>query len=217
MYTHTCTLINAFLYSWICVAIYYSMTDGLMLPHSHKWFSAMVKNWIRIASDKCRHYTSKAITADSAITVTDEVMFSTSAVDTIGFLLQFGSFWQHLEWPDASVAYGYAVSVVQKISECALYYVGEVFKKLSHKDMFDEKGRFRASEKVSCFIVVTSFHLSLSLSLSLFLSLSFSLAPLPPTLPDLYGIPSFLISPSPFPSPALSHTCTYTLIILRCC
>ena len=119
-----------------------------------------------MATDKCKDYTAKAVAADSSITVTNEVMFSTSAVDTTGFLLQVGTFWKNLEWPVASVAYGYAISVVQGISECALFYVGEVFKKLSHADMFDEKGQFRATEKV--------ISLSRSLSLSLSLSLSHS-------------------------------------------
>ena len=125
-----------------------SMSDNLSVPHFHKWFKDMVESWIRAATNKCKDYTAKAIAADSEITVTDEVMFSTSAVDTTGFLLQVGSFWKHLDWPVASVAYGLAVSVMQKISECALFYVGEVFRKLSHDDMFDEKGRFRATEKV---------------------------------------------------------------------
>ena len=125
------------------------MSEDLRIPHFHKWFRDMVRNWIRVATDKCKNFTVKAITADSAISVTDEVMFSTSAVDTTGFLLQVGSFWKHLEWPVASEAYGFGVSVMQKISECALFYVGEVFEKLSHDDMFDEKGRFRATEKVS--------------------------------------------------------------------
>ena len=101
-----------------------------------------------MAIDKCKDYTAKAIAADSEITVTNDVLFSNSALDTTGFLLQVGSFWKHLEWPIASVAYGYAVTVVQGISECSLFYVGEVFKKLSHHNMFDEKGQFRATEKV---------------------------------------------------------------------
>ena len=146
------------------------MSKNLSVPHFHKWFKDMVRNWIRIATDKCKDYTAKAIAADSEITVTDEVMFSTSAVDTTGFLLQVGSFWKHLEWPVASEAYGFAVSVMQKISECSLFYVGEVFRKLNHDDMFDEKGRFRATEKVNN-------HHDFSLSLQLPLpSLSFSLS-----------------------------------------
>ena len=124
------------------------MSDSLSIPHYHKWFKDMVESWIRMAIDKCKDYTVKAIAGDSEITVTDEVMFSTSAVDTTGFLLQVGSFWKHLDWPVASVAYGLAVSVMQKVSECALFYVGELFRNLNREDMFDEKGRFRATEKV---------------------------------------------------------------------
>ena len=126
------------------------MYKDLKMHNFHKWFKDMVKNWVRMAVDKCKDYTVKAIAADSAMTaVTNEVMFSTSAVDATGFLLQVGTFWKHLEWPIASVAYGHAVSVMQAISECALFYVEEVFKKLGREDIFDREGRFRATEKVS--------------------------------------------------------------------
>ena len=124
------------------------MCGSLSIRNFHNWFKQGVQSWIRMAIDKCKDYTAKAIAADTEITVTNDVLFSNSALDTTGFLLQVGSFWKHLEWPIASVAYGYAVTVIQGIGECALFYVGEVFKKLSHKDMFDEKGQFRATEKV---------------------------------------------------------------------
>ena len=115
-----------------------------------------------MATDKCKDYTAKAIAADTSITVTNEVLFSTSAVDTTGFLLQVGTFWKNLQWPVASVAYGHAISVVQGICECALFYVGEVFKKLSHDDMFDEKGQFRATEKVIYLFLPPPLSFSLS-------------------------------------------------------
>ena len=125
------------------------MVDGLSLPHFHKWFKDMVRNWISIAMQRCKDYTVKAIAADSAITVTSEVMISPSAVDATGFLLSVGTFWKNLEWPVASVAYGHAVSVMEAISECALFYVEEVFKKLNREDILDGEGRFRVTEKVS--------------------------------------------------------------------
>ena len=138
------------------------MYKSLTMPHFHKLFQNMVKDWIQVATDKCKAYIVKAIAADTEITVTNDVMFSNSALDTTGFLLQVGSFWKHLKWPVASEAYGYAISVVVGISDCALFYVEEVFRKLTNKDWFDEKGHFRATEKV------VSPLLSLSLSLSLF-------------------------------------------------
>ena len=137
----------------------------------------MVKDWIQVATDKCKAYIVKAIAVDTEITVTNDVMFSNSALDTTGFLLQVGSFWKNLEWPVASEAYGYAISVVEGISDCALFYVGEVFRKLTDKDMFDEKGHFRATEKVlplTHSLPLFSLSLSLSLSLCLSRSLAFS-------------------------------------------
>ena len=150
------------------------MHKSLTIPHFHKLFQLMVKDWIQFATDKCKAYIVKAIAADTEITVTNDVMFSNSALDTTGFLLQVGSFWKHLEWPVASEAYGYAISVVVGISDCALFYVGEVFRKLTNKDMFDEKGHFRATEKVVSPLLSLPPSLSLSLPLSLPLSFSYS-------------------------------------------
>lgn len=132
------------------------MCEGdLLLPKCHKWFQEMVKNWIKLAIDKCNDYIIKAINVDSAITVTNEVQFSASAVDVTGFLLQIGCFWKHLEWPEAIAAYGFATTVMEEINACAQFYVGEVAKRLNHEDVFDEKGRFRATEKVSFMHVYT--------------------------------------------------------------
>ena len=131
----------------------------------------MVKNWVRLATDKCKDYIVKAVEADSSITVTNDVMFSSSALDTTGFLLQVGSFWKHLEWPVASVAYGYAIFIVEAIGKCALFYVGEVFKKLSHEDMFDEKGQFRATEKV---VTISFLRLACTIKILVLITLSVS-------------------------------------------
>ena len=126
-----------------------SKCDGLSILNFHKWlFKDMVNDWIRAAIAKCKDLITKAIAADSWITVTNDAMFSSSALDTTGFLLQVCSFWKHLEWPVASEAYGYAISVVKGISQCALFYMGEVFENLSHGDIFDKRGQFRATDKV---------------------------------------------------------------------
>lgn len=109
----------------------------------------MVKNWITLAVEKCNNLTVQAINADSAIAITDQVKFSTSAVDVTGFLLQIGYFWKNLNWPEAIAAYGFASTMMEEVNKCAQFYIEEVAKRLTPEDVFDEQGRFRATEKVS--------------------------------------------------------------------
>ena len=108
----------------------------------------MVKHWITVASERCKNLTVRAVEDDAAIAITDEVKFSTSAVDVTGFLIQLGNFWKNLEWPEMIAAYGFASIMMEEISTCAQFYVEKVAKRLSHEDVFDEQGKFRASEKV---------------------------------------------------------------------
>ena len=109
----------------------------------------MVKNWITLAVEKCNNLTVQAINADSSIAITEQVKFSTSAVDMTGFLLQIGNFWKNLNWPEAIAAYGFASTMMEEVNKCAQFYVEEVAKRLTPEDVFDEQGRFRATEKVS--------------------------------------------------------------------
>ena len=126
-----------------------SKCDGLSILNFHKWlFKDMVNDWVRAAIAKCKDLITKAIAIDTFIPVTNDTMFSSSALDTVGFLLQVGSFWKHLEWPVAFEAYNYAISVVKGVSGCVLFYVGEMVERLSADDMFDKKGQFRATDKV---------------------------------------------------------------------
>ena len=86
---------------------------------------------------------------DEIVKITKDLKLSTSAVDTRGFLHQMAAFWQHLDWPVASEAYGFAVSMIENMCCCAEFYVGKIFESLNSESLQDEHGRFKASEKVS--------------------------------------------------------------------
>ena len=43
----------------------------------------------------------------------DQARFSSSALDTEGFLLQLGLFWKNLEWPIATDAIGYLCTIIE--------------------------------------------------------------------------------------------------------
>ena len=146
----------------------YSVCDHLLLPQYHDWFKNMVKNWITLAADRCKKYIINAIEDDSAIAITEQVKLSNSAVDVTGFLIQLGNFWKNLEWPQAIAAYGFASNVMEEINSCAQFYVEKVAKRLTSEDVFDEQGKFRATEKVSSQCVVTDIFVSLLVTLQMY-------------------------------------------------
>jgi len=125
-----------------------SVRDGLQINKYHQWFKGMVNGWVQMATNRCKSRIQQAIQLDQVVQVTDEAKFSSSAVDTKAFLLQMGSFWKHLNWPVPAVAYGFTVTVMESICDCALFYVGAVYQSLADSDMYDERGRFRATEKL---------------------------------------------------------------------
>ena len=104
----------------------------------------MVQSWIFLSIDRCQERIKKAIELNE--TITSDVKISTSVIDTTGILLSVGEFWKHLDWPDASVSYGLMVTMIQKMCDCAQYYVGELYESLENE--YDEEGKFLASEKV---------------------------------------------------------------------
>ena len=53
-----------------------------------------------------------------------------------------------LEWPAKAEAFTFKISVVRSVCECALFYVSEVYNRLRPEDLFNQQGRFRATEKV---------------------------------------------------------------------
>ena len=110
-----------------------------------------------MASERCKNLTVRAVEDDSAIAIIDKMKFSNSAVDVTGFLIQLGNFWKNLEWPETIAAYGFASIMMEEISGCAQFYVEKVAKRLNPEDVFDEHGKFRASEKVyNCLLLICS-------------------------------------------------------------
>ena len=70
----------------------------------------------------------------------------------MGFIIQVGNFWKDLDWPDASVAYGLMVYMVQEMSDLAHFYVEQLYK--AHTHLYDEHGKFMTSEEVGPVIVM---------------------------------------------------------------
>ena len=128
--------------------IHCSIRNKLKILGFHKWFQEFVPGWIVVATDKCESRIRQAIELDEIVKITDDLQMSASAVDTNGFLLQMATFWQHLDWPVASEAYGYGGSLIQNMCNCVNLFIEEVFSGLSPEDLHDEHGRFHVSEKV---------------------------------------------------------------------
>lgn len=121
----------------------------LSMLNFHRWFEEFVPGWIKLAREKCESRIEQAIQLDEIVKITNDLSLSSSAVDTKGFLHQLAGFWQHIDWPVASEAYGFAVSMIENMCSCAEFYVGKIFVSLSSESLRDKQGRFKVSEKVS--------------------------------------------------------------------
>ena len=131
------------------LSYYCSYREKLSFLDFHKWFEEFVPGWIKLSRDKCESRIEQAIKLDEIVKITNELSLSSSAVDTKGFLHQMAAFWKHVDWPVASEAYGYAVSMIENICCCAELYVRKIFASLGSESLRDQHGRFKASEKVS--------------------------------------------------------------------
>ncbi|XP_064406610.1 protein unc-13 homolog D-like isoform X2 [Halichondria panicea] len=121
----------------------------LKIANFHTWFQSKVNQWINLATERCRSLIKKAIELDTVVQVTDDVQYSSSAVDGHSFLTLLMKLSDELEWPAKAEAFTFKISVVRSVCECALFYVSEVYNRLRPEDMFNQQGRFRATEKLS--------------------------------------------------------------------
>ena len=125
-----------------------SVRSNLAILGFHKWFKKFIPGWINVATEKCEARIRQAIELDEIVQITIDLKLSVSAVDTNGFLLQMANLWKHIDWPVASEAYCYAISLVEKTCNCASLFVREACNKLSPDDVCDENGSFVPSDKV---------------------------------------------------------------------
>ena len=136
---------------FVLYLVYCSVQKDLYLMKSLKWFERgnTVPLWIQTAIDKCKLYIRNAVADDSPVPVTDCVSYSTSAQYTEGSLLRMEDFWKNLDWPEPLMAHCYVVMVITGIIDCSLYYVSLSARSLDcGGDLFDERGNFRATDKV---------------------------------------------------------------------
>ncbi|XP_064406997.1 protein unc-13 homolog 4B-like isoform X2 [Halichondria panicea] len=121
----------------------------LQMANFHKCFQRNVNQWIDLATERCRSRIKQAIELDTVVQVTEDVQFSSSAVDGTEFLLLLMKLSDELEWPAKAEAFTFKIFVVKSVCECALFYVSEVYNRLRPEDMFNQQGNFRATEKLS--------------------------------------------------------------------
>ena len=74
----------------------------------------------------------------------DQPKFSSSAVDTGGFLLQLGNFWKNLEWPIATDAIGYLCIIIEVSKSGTL---------TGHIQYFEEEGSKRLGVPKEAFLL----------------------------------------------------------------
>eukprot|EP00731_Ephydatia_muelleri_P029246 Em0020g890a len=99
------------------------------LNSCHLWFIHFVGRWINLATTKCKKGIIEAIKDDKAIAITEDIGYSSSLVDTMTLLHNMVVFWKQLKWPDPEQAYSGLSVLIVSITDAALYYAVEVFKK----------------------------------------------------------------------------------------
>ena len=109
------------------------------------WFKSHVKSWMTLAISRCKDRILKAIELNE--TVTEKIKISTSAIDTVQFLIQVAEFWKNLDWPDPSVSYSMMVYMVQEMSDLAQFYVQQLYQ--ARVDSYSTLRHFSASDDVS--------------------------------------------------------------------
>lgn len=114
----------------------------------HEWFKYLVFHWIKEAATRCKDQIEKAIELDKVVEVTNDVKFSSSAVDASGSLIRLLTVKRDLEWPVLSERLLFTVAVVKEAIGCAMSYIETVFKSMKREYIFDSEGKFRATEKV---------------------------------------------------------------------
>ena len=114
----------------------------------HDWFKYLVFHWIKEAGSRCKDQIEKAIELDKVVEVTNEVKFSSSAVDASGSLIRLLNVRNDLEWPVPSERLMFTVAVVKEATDCAMIYIDTVFESMKVEYIFDSEGKFRATDKV---------------------------------------------------------------------
>ncbi len=74
---------RCFIFDWLFLC---RDRQNLKIANFHKWFQSKVNQWIDLATERCRSLIKKAIELDTVVQVTDDVQYSSSAVDGHGFL-----------------------------------------------------------------------------------------------------------------------------------
>ena len=130
----------------------YRVHGELHLVKSITWFenSNAVPDWIQIAMDRGMSFIRNAVADDAPDPVTDNVNNSRSAWHTGAFLVQMGSFWKNLDWPEQLMSFCYAVMMVNGIAECSQYYVSLIADNLKSgiDKLFDEEGHLLDTKEV---------------------------------------------------------------------
>ncbi|XP_026481673.1 protein unc-13 homolog 4B-like [Ctenocephalides felis] len=108
--------------------------DGATMSRHHEWFTAGVAHWLDIAAYKATGRIDKAVELDKFVPVTDDVKYSSSAVDSLAIFYQIKIFWEQLEWPDVEGSYTFVAKIVDDICRCCVFYADRVSDRLDSQE-----------------------------------------------------------------------------------
>ncbi|XP_065826132.1 protein unc-13 homolog D-like isoform X2 [Oscarella lobularis] len=126
------------------------VSRGIRLFKMHAWFRPLVYSWLELAYQKAQERINRALELDhvSVAALSDSVKHSSSAVDTANLLFQMRVSWEQLNWPEPTVAYGFAIKLAEYICSSAMYYANRVHEILKQKSYYNQSPEFDVTEKL---------------------------------------------------------------------
>ncbi|KAL5473221.1 hypothetical protein EMCRGX_G027674 [Ephydatia muelleri] len=125
-----------------------NIQDIQLFGYQH-WFKKMVLVWLSVALARCKEKIDKAVQVDQIASVTDQVGYSSSLVDTSIFLYQVVEFWNNLGWSCPEETYTFMMELINYISEAALHYVEQIYTRVSNRSLLDKNtGNFTVTTQL---------------------------------------------------------------------
>jgi BAI1-associated protein 3 len=123
-------------------------SDVQLFKKMYVWFKPLVARWIELANVKARKQICRAIEIDEKKRLSDEALYSTSAIDTVQCLFQVCKFWVSIDWPIPSAAYAFVVNLTDVICSNARHYAECMQGILNKTGYYDDEGQFDVTEQL---------------------------------------------------------------------
>ncbi|XP_043272734.1 protein unc-13 homolog 4B isoform X3 [Venturia canescens] len=136
--------------------------DHMKIQSYHEWFRAGVAHWLDMAVYKALTRIDRAVKFDTLQPVDSSVLYSSSAVDTLGIFCQIKIFWTQLAWPDIEGSYTFIAKIIDDICKCSIAYADMMAAKVEKVTQIDQENDNTSSVYEKKFEVSTAWCLAIN-------------------------------------------------------